>query len=351
MSHLNRYLAVMFLQRFVLTVFGLVALLGVLDALSNADLLPENAGLSDQFRYMALRMPILFDRIMIFALLMALLLTYMSLIRRNELVVIVGAGISVFGQVRALIPAVLIATIASALLVDQITPMTTRALEDWLGPEAVHDNGQAPKSLWLADGRLLIEIGGLNTDRSLSDVTLFERGENGKVSAISRAGSAMAVSGGWALSDVRQIRYDGNTVAPPAIWQSEQTPHTLRLLMSEPRNLARADLYRLSQMTGSGSLPSDAYFVWFLNRLSLPFIAIGFLMMTVPIMQHLGRRDGGEFSLAIGIAAGFVFMVTDGVFKTLSENGSLSAIIAVVVPVGTLMLIGLWLSYHRTASA
>ncbi|MDT8327477.1 MAG: LptF/LptG family permease [Roseovarius sp.] len=351
MTHLNRYLTVMFLQRFMLTVFGLVVLLGVLDALSNADLLPEDGGLLDQFRYMGLRMPILFDRIMIFALLMSLLLTYISLIRRNELVAIVAAGVSVFGQVRALIPAVVIASVASAVLIDQINPITTRALENWLGPEAVHENGQAPQKLWLADGRLLVEVGGLNRDRTLSDLVLYERGANGKIAAISKVASAYATPEGWVLGDVKQIRYDGKDVALPDIWRSQQTPHTLRLLMSEPRNLALADLYRLSQMTGSGSLPSDAYMVWFLNRLSLPFIAIGFLMMTVPIMQHFGRRDSGEISLAIGIGAGFIFMVVDGVFKTLSENGSLSAIIAVVVPVGTLMLIGLWLSLNRTASA
>ncbi len=350
MTHLNRYLAVLFLHRFALITFGLVALLGVLDALSNAELLPEGAGLVEQLRYMLLRMPILFDRIMVFALLMSLLLTYISLIRRNELVAIVGAGVSIFGQVRALMPAVLIATIVSAALVDQINPLATRALEKWLGPEAVRDDGQAPKTLWLADGNLLVEVGGLRGLR-LNDVTLFERGENGKIDAITQADYAMAAPTGWVLLDARQIRYDGKDPDPPRIWHSVQTPHTLRLLLSEPRNLALFDLYRLSKMTGSGSLPSGAYLVWFLNRLSLPFIALGFLLLTVPIMQRFGRRDSGEIPLAIGIGAGFVFMVIDGVFKTLSENGSLSASIAVMVPTGILIVIGLWLSTRRMEAA
>jgi lipopolysaccharide export system permease protein len=236
------------------------------------------------------------------------------------------------------------------VVIDQLNPVVTRALEDWLGPEAVHDNGQAPKDLWLADGNLLVQVGALKGD-ILHDVTLFERGEKGKIDAVSQVGTATAIPEGWALHDVRQIRYDGKDTDLPMIWRTKQTPHTLRLLLSEPRNLALLDLYRLSQMRGSGSLPSAAYLVWFLNRLLLPLVAIGFVMMTVPIMQHFGRRDSGEFSLAIGIAAGFVFMVIDGVFKTLSENGSLSAVIAAVVPVGLLMLIGLWLSFNRTAVA
>jgi lipopolysaccharide export system permease protein len=349
MKHLYRYLAVMFLQRFVIISLGLVALLGTLDALSNADLLPPDATLLDQFRYMLLRMPILFDRILVFAVLLALLLTYMSLIRRSELVAIVGAGVSVLGQIRALIPAVLIATVGSALLIDVVTPRSTQALENWLGPKAVHDDGQAPETLWLADNRLLVEIGGVEGE-VLEDITLFERGADGKIEAISHAPRANATTGGWQLMNSRQIRYDGQPPEAPVFWETAQSPRTLRLLMSEPRNLAMADLLRLSRMTGSGSLPSDAYLVWFLNRLSLPVIALGFLMITVPIMQHFGRHDRAEISMGLAIGGGFVFMVADGVFKTLSENGGLDAEVAVSIPAGALLLIGLWLSLHRRGS-
>lgn len=347
MKHLNRYLAVLFVRRYVLTVLGMVALLGVLDALSNADLLPEGAGLTDQFRYMALRMPILFDRILVFALLMALLLTYITLIRRNELVAISGAGISVLGQVRALVPAVVLATIGSAAIVDQAAPVATRALEAWLGPEAVRDDRQGPQTLWLADDGTLVEVAGLEGDR-LTGVTLFERDADDKVVAVSRADTATAVPGGWELADVRQIRFDGAPPDPPTMWRTIQTPRTLSLLLAVPRNLSLADLYRLSRMTGSGSLPSDAYFVWFLNRLSLPLIALGFLMVTVPLMQHFGRRDSGEGSMAIGIGVGFVFMVADGVFKTLAEGGNLSAELSVLVPVGALLALGGFLTFSRT---
>jgi lipopolysaccharide export system permease protein len=348
MKHLNRYLAVMFVQRFVVTTFGMVVLLGVLDALSSAELLPAGAGLVDQFRYMGLRMPILFDRILVFALLMALLLTYVTLIRRNELVAIAGAGVSVLGQVRALVPAVVLATIASAAIVDQAAPVATRALESWLGPEAVRDDRQGPQTLWLADDGRLVEIIGLEGDR-LTGVTLFERGADDKVVAVSVAEAASAARGGWALEGVRQMRFDGAPLDPPEMWRTVQTPDTLRLLMAVPRNLSLTDLFRLSRMTGSGSLPSDAYLVWFLNRLSLPLIALGFLLITVPIMQHFGRRDGGEISLAIGVGVGFVFMVGDGVFKTLAENGSLSAELSVAAPVGALLLIGGILTLRKTA--
>lgn len=350
MNQLDRYLARMFLARFAVTVLALVMLLGVLDALSNADLLPNDHGLTDQLRYMGLRMPILFDRMMILALLLALLLTYVGLIRRNELVAIAGAGVSVFGQVRALALPVAMAAILSAVLIDRMTPPVTRALTDWLGPEAVVEDGATPQTLWLADGDLLVEVGGLR-GRTLHDVTLFERGDDGRIMAVTQADTAVAVPEGWTLLQARQIRYDGQPVQVPELWATAQTPHTLRLLLSEPRYLALDDLLRLSRMTGSGSLPSNAYLVWFMNRLALPFVALGFLMLTVPIMQRFGRHDGGEVPLGIGVGAGFLFMVVDGMLKTLAESGSVAAATAVAIPAGAVIVTGLWLCVHKTMTS
>ncbi|MDZ4135012.1 MAG: LptF/LptG family permease, partial [Paracoccaceae bacterium] len=292
MTQLNRYLAGIFLQRLLITGFAMVTLLGVLDALGNAELLPEGAGMLGHLRYMGLRMPILFDRILMFAFLLALLLTYVTLIRRNELVAIAGAGISVFGQVRALIPAVVLASVLSAVLIDQVNPIAKQALEDWLGANVLREDDKMPQTLWLADDRFLVEVSGMEGE-VLTGVTLFERGEGGRIAAVSQASGARFGPEGWSLSGVTQMRFDGQQIAAPQVWTSVQTPKTLRLLMSEPRDLALVDLLRLSRMTHSGSQPSSAYRVWFLNRLSLPFVAIGFLMLAVPMMQRFGRRDSG----------------------------------------------------------
>jgi len=344
---LNRYLAVIFLQRLVVTVFAMVVLLGVLDALGNADLLPDDAGLVGHLRYMALRMPILFDRVLLFALLLALLMSYVTLIRRGELVVMAATGLSVFGQMRAMLPAVLLATALSALLIDRVNPVAQRALEDWLGAEALRGDSQDPEVLWLSDEDTLVEITGIEGGR-LRGLTLFHRADGGRIAAVTTAEAARPLIGGWALENPVQLRFDGSAVPAPAVWFSEQTLHTLRLLMAAPRDIAMADLWRLSQMSRSGSRPSAAYRVWFLARLSLPLVAIAFLVFAVPLMQHFGRRDSGDMALAGGMLTGFAFMIADGVIKTLAESGSVGALPAVLAPAGCLGLIGLWLARRRS---
>lgn len=342
-SRLSRYLSVLFLQRLFVTVLALVALMGVLDALSNADKLPEGAGFEGQMRYMWLRLPVLFDRIVVFAFLLAALLTYASLFRRNELVAISASGISVFGQMRTLMPAVFLAGVASAFAIDAAGPPASRALQDWLGPDALQEDVQAPETLWLSDGQLLIELKSMQDD-ALSGITIFERNAEGAVVAVTSAETAHPAAGGWRLSGTSQRRFDG---APPrnvTFWSSPQTPESLQLLLSPPRDLAISSLLALSEMRGSGSRPSGAYLLWALNRIVLPITVIGFLFLAVPVMQVYGRRSNADLAVAGGVAAGFLYMVVDGILKTLAENGSLDPILAIVLPNAALILLGLWLA-------
>lgn len=345
-SRLSRYLSLLFLQRLLVTAVALVALLGVLDALSNADRLPSDAGFGGQMWYMWLRLPALFDRIVVFAFLLAALLTYASMIRRNELVAISAAGMSVFGQMRTLIPVVLIAGIVSAALIDIAGPPASRTLLAWLGPEALQEDTQAPEDLWLSDGRLLIELKSMKAEE-LSGITIFERNADGAVIAVTTAESARPAQGGWSLFNTAQRRFDGEAPRDMPFWESPQTPESLQLLLSPPRDLSVSDLLALSKMRGSGSRPSGAYQLWALNRLLLPLTVIGFLILAVPVMQVFGRRSNADLAVAAGVAVGFFYMVIDGILKTLAENGSISPVLAVLLPNAALLLGSLWLALDQ----
>jgi len=200
--------------------------------------------------------------------------------------------------------------------------------------------------MWLSDGRLLVEVAGIQNER-LSGITIFERDAEGAVVAVTTAEAATPAAGGWQLEDAVQQRFDGEAGVVNTFWSSPQTPDSLRLLLTEPRDLAIADLLALNRMRGSGSRPSSAYLLWALHRLSLPLAAFAFLILAVPIMQLYGRRDSSDMALASGVAGGFIFMVTDGVLKTLAESGSFSAILAVALPILGLTMAGLWLALGR----
>lgn len=343
MRRIERYLAVLLLQRLAVASFGMVALLGVLDALGSADILPPEAGFAGSLRYMILRMPILFDRTLPIAFLFAALMTYMALIRRNELVAIVAAGLSVTGQIRALLPVVVLSMGLGAIAIDLASPAATRALEDWLGAEALREDSRNPQALWLAEDRWLVEIDGAAGDM-LQGVTLFERDQTGVIQSVTRAPSARKEPEGWRLSGAEQVRYDGGPPQHLDLWTTTQTPETLRLLLSEPRDLSVASLFDLSRMMGSGNRPAAAYTVWLWNRLLLPFAGVGLMILAVAMMQRYGRRETGFVAMAVTMGVGFVYMLVDGVLKAFAEQGGLDVAVAVLVPTGGLLVAGVLLA-------
>jgi lipopolysaccharide export system permease protein len=129
------------------------------------------------------------------------------------------------------------------------------------------------------------------------------------------------------------------------------TPGTLRLLMAEPRNLAAADLLRLARMEGSGNRPAGAYRVWLLDRAAIPVVWLGLLFLAVAALHRPGGRDRGYGAMAVLLAAGFAFLLGDGILKAFAERGAMDAATAVAVPLGALYLAGGALLLWRTVRA
>ncbi|MEO1323880.1 MAG: LptF/LptG family permease [Pseudomonadota bacterium] len=344
MKRVREYFGRLFLARWFVTTFALLALLSVVDSIGAADILPENSTALDALRFTVLRLPSLYDRIFMFALFVSLLLTFVSLIRRQELVGFVAMSVSPLMQIRALLPMVLLVAIGSIIVIDQTLPRTVSALENWLGADVfMEEDAGKPRSLWIANETSFAEIGSVR-GRELSNIVLYHRDGAGAVAAITHANKAQFDGRGWILESPTTTRLDDSEPTTSTVWQTDQTPVTLQKLGTSPRNLSLVDQYELSKLRGSGVRPSTAYLVWFFDRLTMPVIAFGFVLVAVPLMQALGRRQTGDQRLMIGIAIGFGYFIFDGVLKTVAEGGGLSLPIAIGLPMGVLLGLGIYLN-------
>lgn len=345
MLRLILYLSKIFLSRWLVTIFGMVVLVSVLDSLANASAISASGSDGGAIRYMVLRAPILFDLVLLFSIMLALLLTFVSLIRRNELVAIQGIGLSIFAQIRALAPVVLIISIGSFFLIDQTLPRSVYALNAWGIGEYEEGTITEDQPLWVNDESLFVRMKGRIGLDILTDLTFFHRDRAGYLQRVTWARRAQYLDGNWALDGVDTLIVDNAEEPPPAIdiWVTDQTPLLIDKLAAEPRDLALADLSSFASFRGSGSRPSAAYKVWHLKRLSLPFSAIALLLLAAPIMQRLGRRDTGTKELIIGVGAAFLFMIIDGIVITMGSNGALPPSIAALGTSVTLAGIGVYL--------
>ena len=345
MLRLIIYLSKLFLSRWLVTAFGMIILAGLLDSLANASEIAASGVEGGAMRYMWLRLPIIFDLLFLFSLMLALLLTFVSLIRRNELVALQGVGLSVLAQIRALAPVVLAVSIGAMLYIDRALPPSVQALNDWGIGEYQGGNLSSDEPLWLNDGGLFVRIEGRENLNTLTGLTFFQRSEDGYVERVTWAERADYSETGWALKGLSSLIVEGLASEPAEFtrWETSQTPVLIDKLAAEPRDLSMKDLTAFASFRGSGSRPSAAYKVWNVKRMTLPLTALALLVLAAPIMQRLGRRDTGTGALIVGVGATFLFLVLDGIIVTMGTASAFIPVIAAMAATVLIACIGMYL--------
>jgi len=347
-----KYLSKSFIFIWLGAVFSFLVLIGLLDSLANgADIIAGGNGFRDTFRYMGLRAPVIFDRIFVFTLVVAMLLTFVKLIRQHELVALLGFGISVPKQIMLLAPVVLGAALLSITVIDYAMPPAVRSLQTWGIGEYKVKNITPDSPLWLEDNGKIVRATNRLSYNMLGNVEIFTRSDAGVVDEVLWAESANYNGAAWALRGVQILQIkdaDGESRAAqpslqPRLWETSQTPKTIARLAAEPRDLSLSEMRNFRKRGNSGSKPRFAYSFWHAHRLTRPLAAFILLLCAVPIMQRTGREDTGNMALIIGIVTGFMFLILDGAMATFAVSGGLAVRSAIIIPLVLFGVLGAFL--------
>ncbi|MEM9837624.1 MAG: LptF/LptG family permease [Pseudomonadota bacterium] len=347
---LTLYLSVLFAKRWLLVTGAAVVLVALLDSLANA---PEIAAIEggSQVGYLMARAPVIFDRLLLITLLLTLILTYLQLIGRRELVAITGAGVSAAQQVLILLVPVLGIAIVSTFVIDRFVPTGVAKLQGWSAPGYTTSRISDEKPLWLAEDNILVRISGRKGADGVGRLELFHLSQDSQVESVTFAEGARFERGtGWRLEQA-QTHHVRDTHAPGAVemWASPQTPSSLNRLIAAPRDLSLSDMWSLSRNGSSGTRPSFSYETWFWHRLTRPLAAVALLTLTVSMMQRFGRDEGGYGAMLVVLAIGFSYMIAEGVMLSLAEAGSLPVLFTLALLIGLLFLGGLYAwTYQET---
>ncbi len=343
------YLSKTFLFTWLTTVFGFLVLIGLLDSLANGgDIVASGEGFSGTFRYMLLRAPVIFDRIFMFTLVVAVLLVFVKLIRQHELVALLGFGISAPKQILLLTPVLLGAGLTSITLIDFAMPPAVRALQAWSIGEYKVKNITSENPLWLEDNRNIVRATQRVSFETLGDIQIFERNETGTVTSVIWAETASYNNEQWDLGNVQILTLEGSDGekrsalrdASPRVWDTKQTPKSIARLAAEPRDISLSEMRNFSEKGNSGSKPRFAYSFWHAHRLTRPLAALILLVCCVPLMQRTGREDTGDKALILGITMGFIFLIIDGAMATFATSGGIAVITAITFPLALFGLFG-----------
>lgn len=354
MYKLFAYLSGSYIRIWLTTVFGFLVLIGLLDSLANGgDIIGNGGQFTDTFKYMAYRAPVIFDRIFVFTLVVAILLLFVKLIRQHELVALLGFGISAPKQLMLLTPVVVGAALISITIINTAMPPSVRALQAWGIGEYKIKNISPENPLWFEDNREIVRASLRFGMDDLGNIEIFSREIDGRVNSYIIANRATYDfnANHWKLTGVKQLDIasaDGRPVNAkpvnePLVWNSAQNPESIARLAAEPRDLDLTDMKTFSEKGNSGSKPRFAYEFWYLHRLTRPIAAFILLLCAVPIMQRVRRQDTGDRALIIGISMGFIFLIIDGALATFATTGGMTVMTAIISPLILFGLIGTYL--------
>jgi len=268
-----------------------------------------DGGFTDTFRYMLLRAPVIFDRIFIFTIVVAILLTYVKLIRQHELVALLGFGISVPKQIMLLTPIVLSAGFSSITIIDYTIAPAVRSLQAWGIGEYKIKNITPENPLWLEDNGRIVRAEKRISYEELGNLEIFQRSDTGQVEDVLWAEKAVYKGDMWELKGVQSLPIKGADGEP-------------RLPLRSPR---------------------FAYSFWHAHRFTRPLAAWILLLCAVPLMQRTGRQDTGDKALIIGITMGFIFLIIDGAMATFATSGGMGVTGAIAGPLIVFALLGSYL--------
>ncbi len=325
---LSMMLTRMLASRFAMVLAGVSIFVLTLDVVTYApDVLAlHNDELSSIFKYALLRLPGVTSSFVGIAALLAMLLMLTELSHRSELVSIWNTGISQFRLILIVAPVAFAIGAFHFLVNDQAVPGAAPTLHKWgIGDYSGKKlNVGEEDPIWLRSGNDILRAVKSNPQAtSLTNVTIFRRDSAGILTEQIIAKSAEQIEGRWELSDV-VIYYRENL--PPSrvnrmIYSGLLRPAAAGTRSGDPEEMTSGDLQYFIENAGFGIRPGYVYETWQHKRITLFFVSLLMVLISVPLSVRFRRGGGLGQMFAIGVALGFAFFIFEGISMTMGELG------------------------------
>lgn len=347
---LARYIAKMFAVRIVAVLLMLVLVLQMLDLLSESGkvLAAPGNGQGELLTYVSLRMPQLVSRFLPYSVLLATIITLMTLNQNSEVVAMKAAGLSAH---QVLAPLLLVAAVTSAVTFgfnERIVTRSAATLKAWQAVEygPIPQESAIKTNVWLQDGPNILfarTIAGEGKAMRMTGVSWYRRDPTGMVTEIVNTPSASYSNPGWTfhqpvMFDVQSAR----KTTSPTDQLFAKSVEPVQVVISK----VDADAETLSELDGSIAAIREAGFrttelegkLW--HKLSGPLSAL--LMPLLGAVAAFGlARSGHLFVRAVmGMGLGFAYFVFDNAALAMGNFGAYPPFLAAWAPFVLFLLIG-----------
>jgi lipopolysaccharide export system permease protein len=341
------YMVRLFVTRSLAVLIALVLVLMTLDLLGESGKIlavPGNTD-ADLWRYVGLRLPILFSRFLPFSVLLGTLIAFVGLNQNSEVVAMKAAGLSAHQILAPLVVASIGVAAALFAFNELVVVNATRAVTAWSDNDykPVPPSSGMVSNVWVMNGDDLVHAGiaGGRPFRALR-VQFFDRSGGVLQRQIDAARATPQPGGDWLLEDVKIYDANMNVIRrlPRMNALHGLTPNQLTLAKVEPTELPYWTLKKRIAELDAGGRPDDEARAGLAHKIAGPLSTL--LMPLLAAIAAFGLARSGQVLLraVIGMALGFAYFVVDNFSLAMGNAGTYPPLIAAWAPFLLFFLIG-----------
>jgi lipopolysaccharide export system permease protein len=352
-STLGRYVGWRFLTAAIAVFVGIFLLVTLIDYIEMTRRASNVAGISPLTvaAISVSRIPQITERLLPFSILIAGMVAFLALSRRNELVIARAAGISAWQFVA---PAVLVAFAIGVLATLAYNPVAAGLFERSKRME--QENLRAPSAgagsrFWIRQrsptGQSILHAASSSGQgAALSGVTVFVFDGNGHFTERVEATSAALEPGQWRIMNARVF----STSAPPRevsqyLLSTNLTRAQIRESFATPETISFWNLPLYIDLAEKAGLGANAYRFQYQTLIAKPFLLAAMVLMAASVSLQFFRFGGVQKMVLGGVAGGFLLYILSKVTEDLSKAELMHPVTAAWSPVvvgafiGTLILL------------
>jgi len=310
----------------------LLAVLQILDLLDvTTDILERGLGVAGVFYHATLRLPRLVEQVAPLSVLAGGLFAFAQLAREQAVTAMRAAGVSSYRLLEMAVPAALVIVLLHFTAAELVAPRTDAVLEAWWQASEPGTPVDPSPRAFRSGAEIVVARPGASSGERLSDVRIYRRDAQGRVSERIEAASATYADGVWRLREPRMLRFTPDQAlassAAELTWRTRLQPADVRSLLSPAQAPSAASARRA--LAGGGSERPDSYYAVRVQRaFAAPIGVLVMLLLAAPVaLGNFRTREGAVLTVA-ALAAGLGFLVADGLLTALGESAALSPLLA-----------------------
>lgn len=343
------YLAKLFLARIAAMLAILVLVLMMLDLLgtSGTILAVEGNGQAEVLRYVGLRVPQLVATFLPYSVLLATVLTLLTLNQNSEIVAMKASGMSAHQVLAPLFLTAAIVSVGSFAFNERVVTRTTETLKAWQGAEygPIPQEPGARSNVYFTDGTNVMTataMAGEGTGIVMRGVTFYNRTAQGTLTSQITAERATWAGPGWRLDNAElfDVAAAKTTPIPSPVVGKGLTIEQIEL---DSVDADAQGFFELRQSIDAyervGRRTSELEAKWW-HKLSGPLAAM--LMPLLGAIAAFGLARSGQLFVRalIAMALGFAYFVVDNAALAMGSFGGYPPLLAAWAPFVLFLLIG-----------